>query len=185
MKKPIVGLLLGLALQGAGAHEWTDNRATLVLRDRTHLSATLYVTYSEVLHRVLAPTKKYQDFLVKYSAIDPAQFERELLRAQSTLQAGTKIYGKDGADFAIKSWHWPDAAQVQGAIRARTMQAVREPGSHAHEAPMEIRVDLSAGQEIQSVAVQFPDAFQKMLVVSYRPNQVWVESTTKSPPISF
>ena len=33
--------------------------------------------------------------------------------------------------------------------------------------------------------MKFPEEFQKVLVVSYRPNQVWVDSKTLSPEIKF
>jgi hypothetical protein len=185
MKKLIICILLGLVSKGLLAHELMENRVTLVLHDKIHLSATFYIGYSEALHRALAPDQKYSEFLIKYSAINPREFQQELLRAQSRLQAATKMYAKDGAALLFSNWRWPDAVQVQKMIREQAMQAIINAASHAHEQPMEIRADVSSGQEIQSVSIQFPDEFQKVLVVSYRPSQVWVERKSKSPLINF
>ena len=65
------------------------------------------------------------------------------------------------------------------------MQLMVDPNRHAHEPPVEIRAEANARQEITAVRIQFPDEFQKVLVVSYRPSQVWVEPKTVSAPIKF
>jgi hypothetical protein len=65
-------------------------------------------------------------------------------------------------------------------LQQRIMQATVDPGDHFHEAPFEIHADANSPHQITSVTMHFPDEFQKVLVVSYRPNQVWVDGKTPS-----
>ena len=177
-------LTLLLALD-ATAHELQDNRATLVLRDKTHLSVTLYVAYPEALHRALAPQRPLEAFLLVYSAMKPEDLERDLLRVQAKFQAAIRLSQASGGDIALTNWVWPDLKQVQAILQQRVMQLTVDPNRHAHEAPVEIRAEANARQEIAAVRIQFPDEFQKVLVVSYRPSQIWVEPKTASAPIKF
>jgi hypothetical protein len=55
---------------------------------------------------------------------------------------------------------------------------------HAHEAALEIRAECQSAKPIPSLRVSFPSAFQRVLVVSYQPKQVWVEPR-ESPEITF
>jgi hypothetical protein len=169
--------LLVLALWAAagplGAHENEVNRATLVLRDKVHLSATLYISYSEALHLALAPQGSYKDFVLTYSAMDLPHFQAALLKAQSVFQGGTRLLRQEGGVLLLARWQWPEAAQVQRVLRERSMALMV--GGHMHEAPLEIRAELSSDRPISALTVQFPPAFRQVLVVSYRPEQTMVD----------
>lgn len=167
------------------AHELSENRATLVLRDKTHVSVTLYVSYPEALHLALAPKQPFQEFLLTYSSISQNEFQKELLRAQSKFQAGVKMYALSGDELTLSNWIWPDARQVQALLQQRVMQAIADPGGHTHEPPAEIHADGNAKAEVMSLRAKFPPEFQRVLVVSYRPNQLWVEPGGVSSGIRF
>jgi len=175
--KPLVGLLPCLLATGAAwAHELPDNRATLVLRDGTHLSMTMFVDYTQVLHRTLAPKKKRQEFLMLYAAMVPQQFEEALARAQSKFEAAMNLAVPSGGQVRLAHWTWPAALTVQQSLREQLMQAmVAEPG-HQHVFVSEIRAEAHLQQEASAIRVQFPPEFGKVMVVSYRPKQVWVEA---------
>ncbi len=179
-------LMIFLILCGgaAPAHELQDNRATLVLRDKTHVSVTLFVKYTEALHLALAPQQPYTAFLIVYSTMDSAAFEKELLRAQAKFQASTGIR-QAATQVTMTNWIWPGAKQVQAMMQNQIMQATVDPGGHAHEEASEIRADAVATREIRGVTMEFPDEFRRMLVVSYRPNQVWVHPKGPSVEIRF
>lgn len=169
----------------AMAHEIQDNRATLVLRDETHISITLYVAYADALHLALAPQRPVAEFLTIYSAMNPATLQQELVRAQAKFQAGTRLFLAGGTEIPISNWIWPDAKQVQAMMQQRMMAAMVDPNGHAHDEPLEIHADANASEKIIAIRVQFPEEFQKVLVVSYRPSQVWVEPKLWSPAIRF
>ena len=167
------------------AHEIQDNRATLVLRDQTHISVTLYLAYGDALHMALAPQRPMGEFLMVYSAMRPEQLAKELLRAQTRFQSATRLYLAKGKELWLTNWVFPDAKQVQAMLQQRIMQAMVDPAGHAHDEPLEIHADANSPEPVTSIRIQFPEEFQKVLVVAYRPSQLWVEPKSWSPAIQF
>jgi len=151
--RAVLTLLLAPVL---AAHEIQDNRATLVLRDKTHVSVTLYVAYADVLHAALAPQRPLPEFLMVYSTLKPEDLQRQLQRAQTRFQASIRLYSQSG-EVVLGNWVWPDAKQTQSMMQQRIMQAMVDPAGHAHDQPMEIRAEGVSPQEITTVRVQFPE----------------------------
>jgi len=177
-----------LACLAAAGHDLRESRAQLVLRDPTHLSVTLYLDYPEVLRQVLSPGRDLGPFLVMYSAMKPEDLRQQLLKAQSKLQAGTHILAKSASgspprELTLGNWIWPDEREVQAMFQQLVMQAVV--GGHSHLPPVEIHADANGPLPISSVTVAFPEQLQKVLVVSYRPSQVWVGRDLPTPNIRF
>lgn len=188
MKKWIAAAVLGVAgLAGLGpchAHEMEANRATLVLRDGGHLSLTLYLDYAAALHQALAPSRPFEEFMLTHATMPAAQFQQALDGAHRKFEQGTRAALK-GQPLAFRGWQWPAAAQVQQKLRERAMLMVRAQGSHSHEAPLEVRAELAAGEDFHTLKMQFPAEFRDVLVVSYRPAQVWVKPDQPSPAVVF
>jgi hypothetical protein len=149
------------------------------------VSLTLYIGYTEALHRALAPESPLAEFVLVYSALAPADFEEQLKRAQARFQAGTRLVLESGAEVRLSNWAWPEAKDVQTLLRKRAMRSLVDSGGHAHEAPVEIRADAVAGEGINAVRVQFPAEYQKVLVVAFRPSQTWTEGARLSAAILF
>ena len=193
-KKFAITILLSTAICAAHAHEMTENRATLVLRDSTHVSMTLFIDYPEALHRTLSPKQKFQEFVLAFSAMNPEVFSVAVGNAQALFQAQIQVLNAAGKPASGDQWRWPEPIRVQAMLREHAMQMLVAAGEHAHDAPLEIRAefslpkpDTSSGHS-PSVRVTFPAAFRRVLVVSYRPNQVWVNATGAegvSPEIKF
>jgi hypothetical protein len=165
-----------LSITPASCHELAENRVTVVLRDDTHVSLTFYVDYPEVLWAVLAPKNSQREFLLAYSAMKPEDFQKQMLRAQSKLQAETRATLNGGKTATITGWVWPDAARIQALIQQEVMASMvgTNANAHTHEAPAEIRANITCGKPIKDANIQFAEAFGKMLLVSYRPKQIWV-----------
>ena len=188
MKTTISTLLMLWALAtSAVAHELASNRATLVLRDRQHLSLTFFVDYTSVLHQVLAPKTPVQEFVLMYSAMKPQEFQTQLLAAQSKLQSSTGLAFASGRVAALTRWAWPQAAAVQILLQQRAMQSVVAPADHSHAVQTEIRTETRSAnpEELASVTLQLPPEFQEVLIVSYQPKQVFVKPGMRSPAIRF
>jgi hypothetical protein len=151
----------------------------------THLSVTIFIAYTEALHLALAPQRPYAAFLVVYSSMKTEDLQKELQKVQARFQSATKLHLSPGGKAAPTNWVWPDAKQVQALLQQRVMQAMVDPNGHSHEAPLEVHADVNASQEIKSVRIQSPDEFLKVLVVAFRPNQLWVERKSLSPEIKF
>ena len=113
--------------------------------------------------------------------------EKELLRAQAKFEASTRLYlaPGPGREIPIQNWIWPDAKQVQNLLQQRMMAAMVDPGAHSHDQPVEIHADAVAPIDVGGVTMRFPEEFENIVVVSYRPNQVWVDVKAVSPEIKF
>jgi hypothetical protein len=187
MRLLIAILAIGVAASPTCAHELTDNRATLVLRDRTHLSLTLFVRYTEAIHRALAPAANYGEFLLAMSALSPADFQKQLRLAHDTIQSGMQVTLGGRRERAITnfSWIWPDPVRAQQLFQQQVMEATVGTTGHRHEEPVEVRADVTSAKEITSASVRFSDALGKVLIVWYRPRQAWVEAGQPSPLMKF
>ena len=193
--------MLTCAQCNASAHEMTENRATLVLRDATHVSMTLYIDYPQALHRTLAAKLNFQEFVLAFSAMTPEVFSAAVVKAQTQFHAQIQLFNAAGKPAVAEQWRWPDPVRVQAILREHAMQMLVAAGEHAHDAPLEIRAEFSVPEAEKSappplsspllspsVRVKFPSAFRRVLVVSYRPNQVWVnagDAEGVSPEIKF
>jgi hypothetical protein len=182
LRAAVVGAMLASAMP---RHEVSDNRATLVLRDRTHVAVTLYIGYTEALHRALAPQQPVMEFVLAYSTMPAEVFARELRKAQTRFAAGVSMRNSDGSPLTLANWKWPTATAVQAMFREQTMQTLATPMEHAHETPMEIHADAVSASPVSTLTVALPAAFARVLVVSYKPNQVWVEPGKAAPRVVF
>jgi hypothetical protein len=183
----LLAFFVTMTLLGCGAassHELAENRATLVLRDQHHLALTLYVRYTESLHRALAPGKSYQEFLLAHAAMSPTEFERQLARGQTALTAGTAVL-INGDAAPIEGWSWPAPARVQALLRQQVMEAMVGNGAHIHEPVLEVRADIRHAKAIRNASVRFAPEFGKVMLVAYRPTQVLLDERQASPPIAF
>ena len=167
----------------AHAHELPANRLTLVMRDATHVSLTYFIDYPPALHRALAPQQTEQAFVLTYSTMPPAEFQKVLLKAQAKFSAGTHLSIAKSAQkgtqnnpaLLLTNWQWPDAKSAQALLQQRAMQSIVGAGEHPLEMPFEIRAEATATAAITSLAVQLPAEMGKVLVVSYQPRQTWAE----------
>ena len=172
----------------------TENRATLVLRDSTHVSMTLFIDYPEALHRALAAKLNFQEFVLAFSAMNPEVFSAAVVKAHAQFQAQIHVIDAAGKPAVAEQWRWPEPSSVQAMLRQHAMQMLVAAGEHEHAAPFEIRAEFSltkletSAASPPSLRVKFPLAFRRVLVVSYRPNQVWVnagDAEGGSPEIKF
>lgn len=183
---PALALLATFVLMPvAWAHELMDNRATLVLRDRTHLSLTMYLRYTEAVHKALAPGTSYWEFLTAVAALSPPDLEKQMRRAHEALQAGTRIYLDGMQPSAFSNWAWPEPATTQRLFQQRLMEATVGGGPHHHEEPIEVHADVISTSGVRSASVEFSKALGRVLLVWYRPRQSWVDAGKKSESIKF
>jgi hypothetical protein len=169
------------------AHEIEANRATVVLRDRQHLSLTFFLDLINVLHQTLAPKQMLRSFVLNYAAMSSDEFQKDLDKARKRLQGSTFVSLPNGKKVHLSQWVWPDRAAVQALFQQRAMQAVVAPGEHTHVVPVEIRVEVKTAspENFSSLQLQFPAEFDQILVVYYAPRQIWVKPGNSSSAITF
>ena len=181
----VAATLVLLVAQRSSAHELAENRATMVLRDQNHVAITLYLNYSDVLHRTLAAEQSFAEFVLAFSALSPEQFAAQLNKAQTRLQSQIKVLPRPATEASMRRWVWPAATRVQALLRDRAMQMLVAPNDHAHEAPLEVRVELQTTGRVSAVSAVFPPEFRRVLVISYRPKQTWAEPGDAATEIVF
>lgn len=180
-----LALLMSTAWGTAGAHELQENRATLVQRENSLVTMTLYVDLPQVLYRSMALQGSFVEFAAAHANLPPEVFKSVLLRAVNRLQAETRAMRTTGQLLTFQQWAWPDAVRVQAALRERLMEAIAAPGEHPHTVPLEVHAEVHATQPISSLQLEFSPAFGRVMVVFYRPKQVWAEPQKLSPKITF
>jgi hypothetical protein len=171
----------------ANAHELSSNRATLVLRNKQHLTITFFVDYAKVLHQALAPKKPLQEFLAQAAATPEKEFKSQLAIAQEKLQARINVTLASGKAATLTQWTWPNSKFVHSLLQQRAMQAIVAPKDHAHGTPLEIRAEANSAnsKDFRSIKLNLPAEFQQVLVVAYSPKQVWMKPNEASPAITF
>jgi hypothetical protein len=174
-----------LSASTAHGHDLPENRATLVLRDQTHVALTLYIDYVETLHQALAPQKSAHEFLLISAALSPEAFQLQVQRAHAKLQSETRATLNGSGAAKITGWVWPDPAKIKVKIQQQVMAAMVGDRSHTHEAPIEIRANITDKSPINEATIQFPKEFGKMLIVWYRPKQIWVTPQQPSATMKF
>ena len=187
----IVGIATAPTLN---AHELQANRATLVLRDERHISLSLFIDYVDALHESLAPDQPMQAFLAQFSAMKPADWQTLLVRTQQqwsrqielrAVDPGRVPAGRPMTPLPLRNGVWPDAPRVQRLLQERLMQGLVAPAGHVHQEPVEIRAEATAPRSVSEVRLTLPKDFGRVLVVWYRPRQVWVDPGVASGAIRF
>ena len=181
----IAATLMLLVAQRSSAHELAENRATMVLRDQNHVAITLYLNFSDVLHRTLAPAQSFAEFILAFSALSPEQFAAQLKTAQTRLQSQIRVLPRPATEASMRRWVWPTATTVQAVLRDQAMQMLAAPNDHAHKPTLEVHVELQTTGRVSAVSAVFPAEFRRVLVVSYRPNQTWAELGDAATEIMF
>ena len=172
-------------LTSALAHELQENRLTLVMRDDTHVSVTYFLNYTEALHRALAPKQTLQEFVLRYAALSPSDFQKELSKAQAIFTIGFKLTQPKDEVLTVGNWRWPDPQRVQADVQERAMQAVVGDSKHPTHSAFEVRAEATASRPITSVGIKVPPEFSKVLVVSYKPRQAWASPQAGMLQIQF
>ena len=169
----------------AGAHQLPDNRATLVQRDAHHITLLLNADLPQVMHQVLAPKQAFAEFALASSSATPAQFNAAVMAMQKNIEQALRVVDGNGGALVVSNWVWPASAQLQAALRERAMALVVNPDDHGEAGALEVRADLRAAQPVKALRVQFPAALKRVMLVTYRPTQVWVEPTQTSALMTF
>lgn len=184
--KWVACLALPLMMFASHAHELVSNRATLVLRDGHQLTVTLFINYVDALHKTLTPKLSFEEFLLVHAAMTPAEFQQAAARAHSQLEADTRLTGQDGKALVLSNWRWPVTAAVHSALQQRAMQIVVDGlRDHRHEPVVEVQSEASFAAEPKSVTLKLPDTLKPVLIVSYKPTQVWMDPAADAKTVKF
>ncbi len=133
----------------------------------------------------IAPQRSFEEFALANANLPPAALRAVLVRAASRMRAEMQVIAQKGQALAFERWDWPDAARVQAALLERLMETVVARGGHPHTVPWEVRAELHSPVPVAALRVKFTPAFGRVMVVSYRPRQAWVDASALSSAIVF
>ena len=146
---------------------------------------TLHINYVDALHRAIAPRLSTSEFLTRYSAMSLATLRAQLTSVQRQFQLATRLTIDARTPLVLSDWRWPAAEQVQGIIRQSVMQAVVAPNDHVTEPQSAIHAEAVGARTITGVDIRLPREFLRVLVVSYRPTQVWANPEGPATRVRF
>lgn len=185
MKRMLLLLVIGLFILPGRAHEVSTNRATLVLREANHIALTLRVNLSDLMRDVLTPKMAPNEFLAQFSAMPSPDFEMHYARVQTLVQSETRMFLPSGRNVPLGQWRWPNAKQVQANIRDSAMQMAVAPLDHLPEFESEVHAEATAGEDLSDVSLQLPRQLRPILIVNYRPHQVWMKPPNSEVRLRF
>lgn len=172
-RRAALAAIAGLLAAPARSHELQANKLTLVLREPRHVTLNFHIDYVQALLTETAAGRAPPEVLLHLASLPPPALERELRRANTNFEAGTRLQPPGGPALAATGWAWPTGTRVQSLLQERVMQAVVAAGEHAHAALVEVQAELLAPQPIHRLRLRTPAAFGAVLVVWYRPQQGW------------
>lgn len=167
------------------AHELPENRATVVLRDKNHVSITLRIDLVSAMQRALAGKQPLPEFILTHGAMSGADFRRVYDLARGRFERDTQLTLPSAPTPLAATWRWPDAASLHALLREQAMRQVTDPAVHAHGDAVEISLDARAERDISAINLKLPVAWQPVVVVSYRPTQARLNSPSGQLPIRF
>ena len=169
----------------AYSHELKENRAALVLRNDRLISATLYLNFSEVVKKTLAPMGDPIELTAKLAAMSDAEFAKQFNMMKKMIQSGIVFKTVAGKPLKLGNWQWPEVGEVQKQSREITMRVLVSPSDHFHETPLEVRFQIQSEEPFSSVRVELPEALRPITLVATRPRQTRLNGSTPSSIVDF
>lgn len=184
---------LWLGLHGrAQAHELEHDRLTVVQREPRHLSLQFYVEPLGLMQRTLAPQQPRAEFLAALVAQGPAETEKAWQQVQARFTDALQLR-LGSTPLRLSGWRFPSGKSLHAQLQQRLMRQTVTPQAHVHEEPAVIAVEAVADRDIPNdldtrsspLTVALPPALEPLMLVSYRPQQRWVDGKTGPVPIAF
>ena len=168
-----VGLLVATPVM---AHDLADASATLIVRDGGHLQLRLQVPWADVLRAQWMPKASPPEFLAKVVSLPRAEFARDLVRVQATLERDARVVADNGPPVVFARWQWPSAAEVQEALRRELMSRLADGERFEHFSRLPATSEVALGRSPTAVRLRLPTSLGNALVTVYRPAEQWVKA---------
>ncbi|TXI90091.1 MAG: hypothetical protein E6Q34_09550 [Burkholderiaceae bacterium] len=169
-------LTAGLPSRSA-AHDLEANRASVVLRDNSHLSLSLRIDYVRFLQQSFAPKATQAQALLELASMSERDFEAVYQKAQRVLMEQTILTIGTAKTLQLNHWRHPKAQQIQQSIRELSAQLIVAPSEHIHSEFFEVLADTYNTEDISECSLKLPSSLGNVLVVHYRAQQQWNEQT--------
>jgi len=171
-------LLIAFFFSQIHAHELTENRANLSIRDNKAISINLFLNIADLLIKY-NPQKNNQVQMFAYmSAIGDAEFESEFdrlfLKIQNEIIISTNSNANAKNPIAL-TWRWEDKNVLRPYFKSMLMDALTNSStvqnSHFHEKQVKLTAYGPSSNSIDNIQFSAPSEFSPMTIVVARISQ--------------
>jgi hypothetical protein len=159
------------------AHEIETDRLTIVMREPSHLALTFRIDEVSLLGRILAPNVSIIEFVLSMAAMDDAKFDEAVDRARSKFISNVSLTDQNSKKLKLFAWQWQPKNILRAEIRRRAIDNIVGSDEHIHSLESELSVDAIADEPVSSVTMSFPPETKKLLVISYKPVQKYLDAS--------
>lgn len=174
---PALALLLALwsPLAPSFAHELAAHRLTLVVQAERSVQAQWHLDWADVLRDLSAPDEAPAGFLFRVASEPASALEAPLARLRALVESQWQLHTPEGEALRIVRWQWPSASELHQALQQQAAQQALGEHVHGAQGPV-VRAEAQAPAPVRQLRMSLPAALERALVVSYRPQQRWVEA---------
>lgn len=171
-------LLIACFFSKIHAHELTENRANLSIRDNKAISINLFLNIADLLIKY-NPQKINQVQMFAYmSAIGDSEFESEIdrlfLKIQNEIIISTNLNSNAKNPIAL-TWRWEDKNVLRPYFKSMLMDALTNSStvqnSHFHEKQVKLTAYGTSSNSIDNIQFSAPSEFSPMTIVVARISQ--------------
>lgn len=178
-------ILFFLNLNLCLAHELDENRASIVLRNETNISVTLYINIFDALHKTLAPQRDSFEFIGYLASLNETDFSKQWVLATHKLEQKIHVRLLSGEILKVSTTNWGAPQAVHKLFKEITMRSIIEKNRHLHSEPYEVKFQINANKPTNTLKVEIPEVLRPMTIVSNRIKQSRISSDRENAIIEF
>lgn len=166
-------LFIFLFISKVSAHELSENRVNISVRDNNFLVINLYMNITDVLIGMQGHELSQVQMLSYMSSIGDDEFESNIKRLTLTIQDHFFITSK-GQKILI-NWKWDDFSNLRSHFKSMLMDSLSisefNKSAHIHEPQILLKGFATFIEPIDNVQIKVPTEFFPMTVVFSRVSQ--------------
>ena len=167
------GLALAVLLP-AQAHQVQDHQARLSKINAKEVSLQLALDPATVLHRVVAPSQPFSEFVSWAAQLKGAEFQAIFSKMQKSMAKGVRLVGPDGSALVLSGWEWPTAQQWQDRLKAQVILSQVNTQDDTHLPQVKVAFTAKNARPVTHLQVRLPDFTWPILVVSEPSDKFWL-----------
>ncbi len=181
----VVMVWLASAWQLVAAHEIESTRISLIQREPGYVSASFYVTSIAFFKPILEGAVTDQAFEVHMATLDDDAFAALYQKCQMYYKQKISFQSAQDKNVLISNWQFPHWQAIKKNLQLVLAQQLVNPNAHEHLEPVQFNMQLTSSSDLSSLRLAVPKQWGKVMVISSKPQQRWIENTKDSQWIKF
>jgi len=183
-------LFIALFFSQTHAHELTENRANLSIRDNKVISINLFLNITELLIKLNSQKINQVQMFAYMSAIGDAEFDLEIdrlfFKIQNEIIVSTNLNSKNPIPL---TWRWEDKNLLRPFFKSMLMDALTNSptshNSHFHEKQVKLIAYGTSSNFIDNIQLSAPREFSPMTMVVARISQKSIQADSINLTFDF